>query len=71
MTPPDSDIPADYVVVIDRTVFRRVPQSDVDTISAAMEAKQEFVIFRADGVSVQACIDGVSVGWAPERTSSP
>jgi len=71
MTPPDSDIPADYVVVIDRTVFRRVPQADVDTIAAAMEAKQECVIFRADGATVQARIAGVSIGWAPERSSSP
>jgi len=57
--------------VIDRTVFRRVPQADVDTIAAAMEVKQECVVFRADGATVEARIDGVSVGWAPERTSSP
>lgn len=71
MTPADNISRPDYVVVIDRTVFRRVPQADVDTIAAAMEAKQECVIFRADGATVQARIHGVSVGWAPERTSSP
>jgi hypothetical protein len=66
MTSPDP-VPADYVVVIDRTVFRRVPQEDVGIIAAAMDAKDECVIFRADGATVQARIDGVSVGWAQER----
>jgi hypothetical protein len=66
MTSPDP-VPADYVVVIDRTVFRRVPEEDVDIIAAAMDAKHECVVFRADGATVQARIDGVSVGWAQER----
>jgi hypothetical protein len=66
MTPPDP-APAGYVVVIDRTVFRRVPAADIDTIAAAMDAKHECVEFRADGATVQARIGGVSVGWAQER----
>ena len=56
MTSPDA-APADYVVVIDRTVFRRVPQQDVDIITAAIEAKAECVNFRTDGVTVQAHIE--------------
>jgi hypothetical protein len=55
MTSPDAAA-ADYVVVIDRTVFRRVLQQDVDIISAAIEAKEECVNFRTDGVTVQARI---------------
>lgn len=43
MTSPDA-APADYVVVIDRKVFRRVLQQDVDIISAAIEAKEECVV---------------------------
>lgn len=66
MSSPDP-APADYVVVIDRTVFRRVPEEDVDIIASAMEAKHECVVFHADGATVQARIDGVSVGWAQER----
>ncbi len=48
---------AGFVVVIDRTVFRRVPEADVDVIAAAMDAKHESVVFRADGVTVQAHIE--------------
>jgi hypothetical protein len=66
MTSPDPG-PADYVVVIDRTVFRRVPEEDVDIIAAAMDAKHECVVFRADGAIVQARIGGVDVGWAQAR----
>ena len=66
MTPPDPT-QAGYVVVIDRTVFRRVPAADIDTIAAAMDAQDECVVFRADGAFVQARIEGVSVGWAQER----
>ncbi len=66
MTSPDPT-PVHYVVVIDRTVFRRVPAEDVGIIAAAMDAKHECVVFRADGATVQARIDGVSVGWAQER----
>lgn len=56
MTSPDA-APADHVVVIDRAVFRRVLQQDVDIISAAIEAKEECVNFRTDGVTVQARIE--------------
>ena len=56
MTSPDPG-PADYVVVIDRTVFRRVPEEDVDIIAAAIEAKAECVNSRTDGVTVQAHIE--------------
>jgi len=66
--PEPDPAPDEYVVVIDRTVFRRVPAADIDSINEAMEAKQECVAFRADGATVQACIAGVSVGWAQERT---
>lgn len=66
---PSEEVPASYVVVIDRAVFRRVQTADFDVIAAAMAAKHEYVTFRADGTTVRARIDGVSVGWAPERTS--
>ena len=56
MTSPDAT-PADFVVVIDRTVFRRVLQQDVDIISAAIEAKEECVNFRTDRVTFQAHIE--------------
>ena len=56
MTSPDA-APADFVVVIDRTVFRRVLQQDVNIISAAIEAKEERVNFRTDRVTVQARIE--------------
>ena len=56
MTSPDA-APADDVFVIDRTVFRRVLQQDVDIITAAIEAKEECVNFRTDGVTVQAHIE--------------
>jgi hypothetical protein len=56
MTSPDAAA-ADYVVVIDRTVFRRVLQQDVDIISAAIEAKEKCMNFRTDGVTVQARIN--------------
>ena len=49
--------PADYVVGIDRTVFGRVLQQDVDIIFAAIESKKECVNFRTDGVTVQARIE--------------
>jgi len=39
MTPPDSEIPADYVVVIDRTVFRRASQSNVDIASGSSSSR--------------------------------
>ena len=57
---------ARYVVVIDRTVYRRVPEEDVDVIAAAMEAQHETVDFRSDGGTVQARITGASIGWAQE-----
>jgi hypothetical protein len=65
----DEPTSGEYVVVIDRAVYRRVGAADVATIAAAMEADRECVIFHADGVTVQERIAGVSVGWAQERNT--
>jgi hypothetical protein len=66
MAPPNRAAPA-YVLVIDRRVYRRVPEADIEALAAAMEANLEYVSFRTEGVTVQAYITGVSVGWAEER----
>lgn len=59
--------PATYVLVIDRAVFRQVLAEDIDVIQDAMENGLASVTFRSNGQSVQAIIEGASIGWACER----
>jgi hypothetical protein len=40
---------------------------DIDAIHDAVENGLASVTFRANGQTVRALIEGVSIGWAPER----
>ena len=59
--------PGTYVLVIDRAVFRQVSAEEIDAINAAMENGLASVTFRANSQTIRALIEGVSIGWAPER----
>lgn len=58
------------MLVIDRAVFRQVSAEDIDAIHDAMEHGLASVTFRANGQTIQAHLEGVSIGWAREPQPS-